>query len=102
MRNPPHPTRSQLRLESLLHGLSDSTRLAVVRQLAAEGEQSCSAFHDLGDISLPTLSHHLRVLREAGLTRTRIDGRQRFLSLRTEDLEARFPGLLDAVLAVPA
>jgi DNA-binding transcriptional ArsR family regulator len=49
-------------------------------------------------LSKATLSHHFRVLREAGLVRTRLDGRKRLLSLRADDLEARFPGLLDAVL----
>ena len=50
-------------------------------------------------ISKATLSHHFRVLREAGVVRTRLDGRKRLLSLRYDDLEARFPGLLDAVLS---
>jgi DNA-binding transcriptional ArsR family regulator len=49
-------------------------------------------------LSKATLSHHFRVLREAGLVRTRLDGRKRLLSLRIDDLEARFPGLLHAVL----
>ena len=44
-------------------------------------------------------SHHFRVLREAGITHTRIDGTTRHVTLRREDLDARFPGLLDAVLA---
>jgi DNA-binding transcriptional ArsR family regulator len=48
------------------------------------------------------MSHHLRVLREAGLTRTRVEGTRRYVSLRREDLQARFPGLLEAVLAEPA
>jgi DNA-binding transcriptional ArsR family regulator len=51
---------------------------------------------------VPTLSHHLRVLREAGLTRTRIDGRRRYLSLRREDLECRFPGVLDPIISAAA
>ena len=50
-------------------------------------------------LSKATLSHHFRVLREAGLVRTRPDGRKRLLSLREEDLNACFPGLLDAVLS---
>jgi DNA-binding transcriptional ArsR family regulator len=50
-------------------------------------------------LSKATLSHHFRVLREAGLVRTRLDGRKRLLSLRIDDLDARFPGLLHAVLA---
>jgi len=45
-----------------------------------------------------TLSHHLKVLRESGLTHTRCEGRSRLISLRREDLEDRFPGLLDAVV----
>jgi DNA-binding transcriptional ArsR family regulator len=47
------------------------------------------------------MSHHLRVLREAGLTRTRVEGAKRYVSLRREDLQARFPGLLEAVLTEP-
>jgi DNA-binding transcriptional ArsR family regulator len=50
-------------------------------------------------LSKATLSHHFRVLREAGVVRTRLDGRKRLLSLRADDLNAQFPGLLDAVLA---
>ena len=41
-------------------------------------------------LSKATLSHHFRVLREAGLVRTRLDGRKRLLSLRIDDLDARF------------
>jgi DNA-binding transcriptional ArsR family regulator len=50
-------------------------------------------------VAKSTLSHHLKVLRDAGLTRTRAEGVQRFVSLRTEDIELRFPGLLGSVLA---
>ena len=97
MREPHHPARSELELPAVLHALSDPARLAIVRRLAAGHERSCGGF-DL-DLSKATLSHHYRVLREAGLVRARPDGRMRLLSLRREDLEARFPGLLDAVLA---
>jgi DNA-binding transcriptional ArsR family regulator len=44
------------------------------------------------------MSHHLKVLREAGLTRTRVDGVRRYVSLRRQDVDGRFPGLLDAVV----
>ena len=80
----------------MLHALSDPARLSIVRHLAAKGECSCGVF-DL-PISKPTLSHHLRVLREGGVVRTRPDGRKRIVSLRREDLDARFPGLVGAVL----
>jgi DNA-binding transcriptional ArsR family regulator len=81
----------------VLHALSDPARLAIVRWLSDGDECTCGTF-DLG-LSKPTLSHHFRVLREAGVVRTRPEGRKRMLSLRAEDLDQRFPGLLDAVLS---
>jgi|1185.fasta_scaffold349842_1 DNA-binding transcriptional ArsR family regulator len=97
MREPHHPPRAELDLSSVLHALSDPARLKIVRHLASDGECHCGHF-ELG-ISKATLSHHFRVLRESGVVHSRPDGRKRYLSLRAEDLEARFPGLLDAVLA---
>ena len=97
MREPHHPSREELELPSVLHALSDPARLEIVRRLADGDEPSCGMF-ELA-LSKATLSHHFRVLREAGLVRTRVDGRKRLLSLRIDDLDARFPGLLDAVLA---
>ena len=79
-------------MPSILHALSDPARLEIVRRLAAGSEWSCGRF-ELG-LSKATLSHHFRVLREAGVLRTRPDGRKRLLSLRESDLNARFPGLL--------
>ena len=97
MREPHHPPREELELPSVLHALSDPARLEIVRRLAVGTEEwSCGRF-ELG-LSKATLSHHFRVLREAGVVRTRPDGRKRLLSLRSDDLNARFPGLLDAVL----
>ncbi|MBN1530975.1 MAG: helix-turn-helix transcriptional regulator [Thermoleophilaceae bacterium] len=82
----------------MLHALSDPARLEIVRRLAAGSEEwSCGRF-ELG-LSKATLSHHFRVLREAGVVRTRPDGRKRLLSLRSDDLNKRFPGLLEAVLS---
>jgi DNA-binding transcriptional ArsR family regulator len=97
MREPHHPSITELDLSSVLHALSDPARLAIVRHLSLDGECSCGHF-ELG-ISKATLSHHFRVLREAGVVHARPDGRKRYLSLRREDLEDRFPGLLGAVLS---
>jgi len=97
MREPHHPARRELELPAILHALSDPARLEIVRRLADGDEPSCGMF-ELG-LSKATLSHHFRVLRESGVVRTRLDGRKRLLSLRADDLDARFPGLLDAVLA---
>jgi DNA-binding transcriptional ArsR family regulator len=97
MREPHHPSRAELELPDVLHALSDPARLAIVRHLASRDECACGGFES--KLSKATLSHHYRVLREAGLVHTRPVGRKRLLSLRRDDLEARFPGLLDAVLA---
>lgn len=96
MATPDQPSAAAIELTSVMHALSDDARLAVVCELACGGERPCGSF-DLG-VSKATASHHFRVLREAGITETRVDGKRRLLSLRREDLEARFPGLLSAVL----
>ena len=92
-----HPATEELELAAVLHALSDPLRLSIVRDLAEAGSCSCGAF--AVPVAKSTLSHHLKVLREAGVTLTEPTGTQRVVSLRTEDLNARFPGLLDAVLA---
>ena len=91
------PCTEELTLATVMAALSDPMRVAIVRQLANEGERTCGTF-DLG-ISKATRSHHFRVLREAGLTHTRAEGTHRHVSLRREAVDARFPGLLGAVLA---
>ena len=96
MREPHHPSCGELELPALLHALSDPARLEIVRQLSNGPECTCGTF-DLG-LSKATLSHHFRVLREAGVVRTRPDGRKRMLSLRDDELNDRFPGLLQAIL----
>ena len=91
------PTCEELELPAVLHALSDPARLQIVRKLAEGDECTCGTF-ELG-LSKATLSHHFRVLRECGVVRTRPDGRKRMLSLREDDLNDRFPGLLVAVLS---
>jgi DNA-binding transcriptional ArsR family regulator len=90
------PDTAELDLTTVLQALGDPVRLQIVRALAVEGEQSCGSI-ELG-ISKSTRSHHLKTLRDAGITNTRVEGTHRRISLRRDDLEARFPGLLDAVL----
>jgi DNA-binding transcriptional ArsR family regulator len=96
MTTPDQPAAEAIELTAVMHALSDDARLAVVRELACGGERPCGSY-DLG-VSKATASHHFRVLREAGITETRVDGKRRLLSLRRVDLDARFPGLLTAVL----
>ena len=96
----PEPAPRDIDLPTVMGALSDPVRVEIVRTLASEGEKVCGTF-DLG-VAKATRSHHLRVLREAGLTHTRTDGTRRHVSLRRDDLDARFPGLLDALLAAAA
>jgi DNA-binding transcriptional ArsR family regulator len=92
-----HPDRGELDLAAVLHALSDPMRLRIVAELAASGgERSCSSFNL--PIVKSTCTHHFKVLREAGLIRQQVVGTKRVNSLRRDDIEARFPGLLDAVL----
>lgn len=92
-----HPDRDAIMLPTVLHALSDPIRLQIVSQIHKDGEQACKKFEV--SIAKSTFSQHVRTLREAGITHTRAVGTHRLLSLRTEDLNARFPGLLDAVLS---
>lgn len=92
-----HPPRATLTLAGVLDGLSDPTRLAVVAYLAERGECSCSDFLPLG--SKTNLSYHLAKLRESGITRVRLSGVYRYVDIRWDDLEFRFPGLMQSVLA---
>lgn len=92
-----HPEVAAIELEKVLHALSDRMRLCIVRQLAAEGSASCAALNR--DRPKSSMSHHFRVLREAGVVRTRTEGVTHMNELRRADLDARFPGLLAAVLA---
>jgi DNA-binding transcriptional ArsR family regulator len=71
-------------------------RLAVIRALAENGDRACGTL--LPGVSKSTLTHHWRVLRDSGVIWQRPSGRENLLSLRRDDLEARFPGLLDALL----
>jgi DNA-binding transcriptional ArsR family regulator len=98
MRPPSHPSRREFTLPEVLHALSDPVRLAIVAVLSDGGEHPCASF-DFG-LSRASLSHHFRVLREAGVTRTRAEGKHRFIRLRREDLDARFPGLMKPLVAL--
>jgi DNA-binding transcriptional ArsR family regulator len=91
-----HPDREAISLSNVLYALSDPIRLRVTRTLAACGDSSCGS---LGlDVAKSNMSYHFRVLREAGIIRQRSEGTQRINCLRRDDLDARFPGLLDAIL----
>ncbi|MEB3268509.1 MAG: metalloregulator ArsR/SmtB family transcription factor [Leptolyngbya sp.] len=91
-----HPDPKDLTLEGVLYALGDPVRLEIVRRLATEGELPCVAI--AVPVAKSTLSHHFKILREAGVLTCRKQGTQHMNSLRRADLDGRFPGLLDAVL----
>lgn len=91
-----HPGRDDIDLLDVLHALSDPTRMKIAQTLLESPERSCGTF-DV-DVAASTLSHHFRVLREAGIIRQREDGNRRWTSLRHDDLEHRFPGLFGQIV----
>ncbi|HEU0163995.1 MAG TPA: metalloregulator ArsR/SmtB family transcription factor [Thermomicrobiales bacterium] len=99
-----HPPACDITAVDVFASLGDQTRIAIVRTLCAAGGEMPWGSFDL-PIARSTLSHHLKVLRNAGIVRCRQDGTRSFVSLRLDDLDRRFPGLLQIVLSdteVPA
>jgi len=91
------PLRDEITLIQVLHALSDPVRMEIVLKIARAGQVACGAF----EIPMPksTLSHHFKVLRESGVVASRREGNELMNSLRFEDLEARFPGVIKAIIA---
>jgi DNA-binding transcriptional ArsR family regulator len=88
---------------AVIQALSDPVRLEIVRQLAGcpdSGDLKC------GQIELPvtksTASHHFKILRAAGIVSEREQGTSKYMRLRRDELDERFPGLLDSVLRATA
>lgn len=97
MRQPDHPKLEDISLTGVLAALSDPVRLSLVCRLSHSAELTCGQFEV--DVANSTLSHHLKILREAGVTLTRREGTRCFVSLRP-DLDQLFPGLIRQILAV--
>ena len=95
-----HPPASELDLVNILRTVGDPIRLEIVRLLSDDRERTCTAVGNTVGVPASTLSYHLRLLREAGVTRTRAEGTERHVSLRRDDLEQTYPGLLEVLAAV--
>lgn len=98
------PVIEAVTIDVVLSALADPTRLGLVRSLDAVGDWACGSdiLKDMGvTLGKSTLSHHLKVLREAGLIHMRVHGTRRLVALRDDELKRRFPGLLD-LLREPA
>jgi DNA-binding transcriptional ArsR family regulator len=92
-----HADKKDISLAGVLYALGDPVRLEIVRCLAERGALPCCALSV--PVAKSTLSHHFKILRESGVLLCRKDGTQHINSLRREDLDMLFPGLLDAVLS---
>ncbi|WP_122439673.1 ArsR/SmtB family transcription factor [Pseudomonas viridiflava] len=97
MRALKHPEASEFVLERVLYALSDPVRMEIIRRLDGTAEATCGELD--GGRPKSSVSHHFRVLRDAGLMRTRTVGTTHMNSLRKDELERRFPGLLDSILS---
>jgi DNA-binding transcriptional ArsR family regulator len=93
-----HPSTADLDLATILRTVGDPLRLSIVRVLADDRERTCTQVQEALGLPASTCSYHLRLLREAGVTRTRAEGTERYMSLRRADLDTRFPGLLDVLI----
>ncbi|QWP76319.1 helix-turn-helix transcriptional regulator [Lysobacter sp. K5869] len=95
-----HPATADIELTSVLYALADPVRLSLARGLSRDKPVSCIRVCEEKELALPraTLSRHFDVLRSAGLVHTVKSGTQYLNTLRCDDLEQRFPGLLRAIL----
>jgi len=95
----PHPDADQITLPNVLTALGDATRLAIIGQLSrCEGTgMTCGQFTDLA--SKTSITYHVSKLREAGVVNVTPEGTRRRVTLRRTDLDSRFPGFLDSIIA---
>ena len=95
----PQPDVADIELLEVLKAVGDPVRLQMIGMLSDGQLRPCNPESFGVDVHKSTLSHHLKVLREAGVTSTLAEGRSRGVRLRKTDLDARFPGLVDGLLA---
>ncbi|WP_260598131.1 ArsR/SmtB family transcription factor [Sphingomonas endolithica] len=94
-----HPNLADVSLAAALHALSDPVRLIMVAKLDLGHDLNCTAASPCEPVPKSTISNHFRILRNAGLVETKSAGREMINTLRRAQFDARFPGLLDSVLA---
>src|SRR5271154_1810110 len=94
-----HPSKDDISLAGVLGALADPMRLKIVRGMMKEdGCMSCTEAAPCPDMAKSTLSNHFRILREAGLIRTAKKGVENRNTLRQDEINAKFPGLLKLIL----
>lgn len=93
----PHPPTSALDLATIMRVVGDPVRLQAVRLLSDGRPRICGEISDALGLPPSTSSYHLRLLRDAGVIHSRAQGTLRVVSLRRDDLDQRFPGLVDVL-----
>jgi len=94
-----HPSQDDMTLAGVLGALADPMRLRIIKSMMKQnGCMSCSEATPCPGMAKSTLSNHFRILREAGLIRTTKQGVEHRNVVRSDDLQARFPGLLKLIL----
>ena len=95
------PAAEDIQLPRVLAALADPHRLAAVRFVSRHGESWCAQVIEEAGLPMtkPTFSHHLRILREAGIVTKRVQGARGYMLLRKDDLDRRFPGLMDSIVS---
>ncbi len=102
MRSLLHPALEDVTVEAILHALADPVRVAIYAAIAgSDCSQICSTFVNITNRGVPksTLSQHFKVLREAGLIRSERRGVELHNTSRGAEIDARFPGLIEAIVA---
>jgi len=95
----PHPPTEEINLATVLAVLGDPTRLAILGDLARQEGRALTCSHFTELTSKSNLTYHLAKMREAGIVRVEPRGTSRLITLRRADLDMRFPGLLDSIIA---
>ena len=96
-----HPSVEDITVEGILHALSDPVRVAILADIVGSAcSHTCSNFLRVSERDIPksTLSQHFKALREAGLIHGERRGVEMHNTARCEDLEKRFPGLVEAIV----
>ncbi|RZA27420.1 MAG: ArsR family transcriptional regulator [Proteobacteria bacterium] len=97
MREKRHPKIEEIDLTDIMYALSDPARVEIVRMIAAEKRpMTCGELN--AERPKSSMSHHFKILRDSGILKTEIDGKEHLNSLRTAEVESKFPGVFKALL----
>ena len=100
MKTPYQPPIESITITKVFNALSEPNRVKIIRCLSESFENNCTSYSMKLNLPKSTVSHHIKVLREAGLIQARIEGKEHIYSLRKEEIETKFPGLLQMITQI--